>query len=181
MTLCRNADAIQHLGSIVELDIGELRHAIDRQEHVQLAVSQAQLAVIEVDIADRCLCELAPLRSFLRRAAVRYRAVPGSGGQTSNGSNSVALRHRPTQRRASRSGRRRNARSWLPRIKDRALAYERALRSVRFEAPQRVSRHSPISPSEVANSPAARDEGALANPVHTRRWRTSARYVANRI
>jgi hypothetical protein len=57
--------AIQHLGSIVELDIGELRHAIDRQEHVQLAISQAQLAVIEVDIANRCLCELASLRSFL--------------------------------------------------------------------------------------------------------------------
>ena len=57
--------AIQHLGTIVELDIGELRHVIDRQEHVQLAISQAQLAVIEVDIANRCLCELASLRSFL--------------------------------------------------------------------------------------------------------------------
>ena len=53
--------AIQHLGSIVELDVGELRHAIDRQEHVQLAISQAQFAVIDLDIADYCLCELAPL------------------------------------------------------------------------------------------------------------------------
>lgn len=44
---------VQHLDAIVELDIGELRDAIDCQEHAQLAVSHAQLAVIYMDGTDR--------------------------------------------------------------------------------------------------------------------------------
>ena len=43
----------------MELDVGELRDAIDRQQHDQLAVGLAQLTAIDVDVAD--LVGLEPL------------------------------------------------------------------------------------------------------------------------
>lgn len=39
-------------GAIVEIDIGELRDAIDSQEHHQFAVGVAQLAAVNMDVAD---------------------------------------------------------------------------------------------------------------------------------
>jgi hypothetical protein len=43
----------RHLaGFVVELDVGELRNPVDRQEHDQLAVGVAQLAAVDVDVAD---------------------------------------------------------------------------------------------------------------------------------
>ena len=38
---------------VVELDVGELRGPVDRQEHDQLAVGVAHLAAVDVDVADR--------------------------------------------------------------------------------------------------------------------------------
>ena len=87
MTLCRKP---RHSASWfdLELDIGELRHAIDRQEHVQLAVSQAQLAVIDVDIADRCLANLPRFEAYSWLSGSREMPCrPGSGADL-NGSGS---------------------------------------------------------------------------------------------
>jgi hypothetical protein len=47
----------------VELDVGELRDPIDGQEHDQLAVGVAELAAIDVDVAD--LVGLEPLALLL--------------------------------------------------------------------------------------------------------------------
>ena len=46
-------------GAVVELDIGELRDPVDRQEHDEPAVGMSQLAAVEVDVAD--LIGLEPL------------------------------------------------------------------------------------------------------------------------
>ena len=48
-------------GLVVELDEGELRDTIDGEEHVELAVGVAQLAAVDVDVADRRLREAAAL------------------------------------------------------------------------------------------------------------------------
>ena len=50
-------------GVLVELDVGELRDPIDGQEHDQLAVGVAELAAIDVDVAD--LVGLEPLALLL--------------------------------------------------------------------------------------------------------------------
>ena len=57
--------AIHLAGVLVEFDIGELRDAVDRQEHVELAFGEPQLANIDVDVADRCVCEPSALGSLL--------------------------------------------------------------------------------------------------------------------
>jgi len=36
----------------VELDMGELRHAVDGQDHVRLALGGAELGAVDVDVAD---------------------------------------------------------------------------------------------------------------------------------
>ena len=51
--------AIHLAGVIAELDIGELGRPIDGQEHVELALGQAKLADIDVDVSDRGCGELA--------------------------------------------------------------------------------------------------------------------------
>ena len=50
---------------LAAVDVDELRHPVDGQEHVELAFGQAQLAAVDVDVADRGLGEAAPLRRFL--------------------------------------------------------------------------------------------------------------------
>jgi hypothetical protein len=50
-----------HLGGGVQLDVGELAHAIDGEEQVQLALGRAQLARVDVDVADLRLGEALPL------------------------------------------------------------------------------------------------------------------------
>ena len=52
-------------GLVVELDEGELRDPIYSEEHVDLAVRMAQLAAIDVDIADHRLGKAAALRHRL--------------------------------------------------------------------------------------------------------------------
>lgn len=67
-----------HLAGIrVELDIGELRDPVDRQEHVEFAFSKPQLADIDMDVADRRVCEPPALGGFLLLALWQARdAVP---------------------------------------------------------------------------------------------------------
>jgi hypothetical protein len=48
----------------VELDVGELRDAVDRQEHDQLAMGMAQLAAVDMHVAD--LVSLEPLARLSR-------------------------------------------------------------------------------------------------------------------
>jgi len=56
-----------HLPCVVaELGVGELRHAIDGEDHGQLALGQAQLAVADVEGADCGLGELASPRGLVR-------------------------------------------------------------------------------------------------------------------
>ncbi len=68
----RRHHAAQEVGSVhlpgvvAELDVGELRHAIDGEEHVQLALGKAQLADVDVDIADCGVGELASFRWLVR-------------------------------------------------------------------------------------------------------------------
>jgi hypothetical protein len=62
-----------HLGvGVEEGDVGELRHPVDGQEHVELALGQAQLAAVDVDVADRGLGEALAFGGLL--------AVPGQAG-----------------------------------------------------------------------------------------------------
>ncbi len=51
--VAQKSRALYLAGAVVELDIGELRHAINGQEHDQLAVRMTQFAAVDVDIADR--------------------------------------------------------------------------------------------------------------------------------
>jgi hypothetical protein len=53
------------VGVLVELDVGELRDTVDRQEHMELAGGEAQLADVDVDVADRGLGEAAAPRALL--------------------------------------------------------------------------------------------------------------------
>jgi len=54
----------------VELDVGELGDPVDRQEHDQLAVGVAQLAAVDMDVADLVGLEpLALLSGLLDRQA----------------------------------------------------------------------------------------------------------------
>jgi hypothetical protein len=55
-----------HLGGgLEEGDVDELRDAVDRQEQEQLALGQAELADVDVDVADRGLREVLALGSLL--------------------------------------------------------------------------------------------------------------------
>ena len=53
--------AVHLAGGVAELDVGELRDPVDGEEHVELALGQAQLADVDVDVANGRLGELAPL------------------------------------------------------------------------------------------------------------------------
>ncbi len=69
-------------GLVVELDEGELRDAVDGEEHVELAVRVAKLAAVDVDVADRRLGKAAPRLSSSRSPAdVRCRVVRGSDAE----------------------------------------------------------------------------------------------------
>jgi len=53
--------AVLLAGGFAELDQGELRDPIDREEHVQLAIGEAQFADVDVHLPDRRRRELASL------------------------------------------------------------------------------------------------------------------------
>ena len=75
----------------VELDEGEFRDAIDGEEHVDLAIGMAQLAAVDVDVADCRLCEAAALRlGLIDRQSRNAVAFEGSGaGSIASASESV--------------------------------------------------------------------------------------------
>jgi hypothetical protein len=85
--LTQERGAVELGVGIQEGHVGELRHPIDGQEHEQLAVSQAQLAHIDVDIADGGLGEalsLGGLGVILRQtrdAVPLEAAVQGAAGE----------------------------------------------------------------------------------------------------
>ena len=58
----QESSGIHLTGLHVEFDEGELRDAIDGEEHVDLAVGMTQLAAVDVDIADRRFGKAAALR-----------------------------------------------------------------------------------------------------------------------
>src|SRR3954468_22825326 len=74
-------------GCLEEGDVGELAHAIDCQEHVELAFCQAQVAVVDVDVADLGLGKAPALGGLLsafgqsRDAVAHETAVKGAAGQ----------------------------------------------------------------------------------------------------
>ena len=53
--------SVHFTGVLLELDVSEFRHTVDCQEHVELALSEAQLADVDMDEADDCVRELAAL------------------------------------------------------------------------------------------------------------------------
>ena len=53
----QEVSAVHLAGVLMEFDIGELRDPIDRQEHVKFAFSEPQFADIDMDVADRRVCE----------------------------------------------------------------------------------------------------------------------------
>src|SRR3954451_6420966 len=69
------------------VNVGELAHAIDCQEHVELAFCQAQVAVVDVDVADLGLGKAPALGGLLsafgqsRDAVAHETAVKGAAGQ----------------------------------------------------------------------------------------------------
>ena len=55
-------------GTVMELDVSELRHAVDCQEHDQLAVGMPRFATVDMDVSD--LVGLEPLALFGASAVV---------------------------------------------------------------------------------------------------------------
>src|SRR5215207_3897943 len=120
----RGDDAAQEGGScggvgvLVELDVGELRDTVDRQQHVKLAGGEAQLEDVDVDVADRGLGEAAAPRALLlglgqagnavalqaavERAAGQPRDRVAQASRTSSSGSSV--RRRNSRIMASSSG-----------------------------------------------------------------------------
>ena len=65
-----------HLPRIVaELDVGELGDAVYRQEHDELALCQAQVAGVDMDVADRRTGEAAPFGGLIGRGGQAGDAV----------------------------------------------------------------------------------------------------------
>ena len=65
-----------HLSRRVQLDVGELGDAIDGEEHVDLAFGGAQLAAVDVDVADPGLGEALALGGSLLVSGQAGDAVP---------------------------------------------------------------------------------------------------------
>jgi hypothetical protein len=63
--LAQEGGAVQLGVRVIEGDVGVLRDPVDGQEQEEPARGQAQLAHVDVDVADRGLGEAAPLRRFL--------------------------------------------------------------------------------------------------------------------
>ncbi len=51
---------VHFAGLVAELDVGELGHPVDGQEHVELALGEAQLGDVEMHVSDGGFGELAP-------------------------------------------------------------------------------------------------------------------------
>jgi hypothetical protein len=67
---------IHFAGVFTEFGIGELRDPVDRQEHVNFAFSEPQLADIDVDIADRSVREPTSFGSVILALWQARDAVP---------------------------------------------------------------------------------------------------------
>ena len=59
--VCKEACGVHLAGFAVKLDEEEVRDAIDGEEHVDPAIGMAQLAAVDVDVADRRLGEATAL------------------------------------------------------------------------------------------------------------------------
>lgn len=59
--------AVHLAGVVKELDTSELRHAVDGQQHVELAAGRSRLTDVDVDVADGCVGKLP-----------RFAPLPGS-------------------------------------------------------------------------------------------------------
>jgi hypothetical protein len=89
--LAQEGGAVQLGVGVVEGDVGELGHPVDRQEHEEPAFAEAQLADVDVDVADRGLGEASALGGLLRvsrqagDAVAPQAAVQGAPGQPRDG------------------------------------------------------------------------------------------------
>jgi hypothetical protein len=89
--LAQEGSAVQLGVGVEEGDVDELGHAVDRQEHEELARGQAQLADIDVDVADRSLGKALALGRLLLipwqsgDAVPLEAAVQGAAGQPGDG------------------------------------------------------------------------------------------------
>ena len=75
-----------HLGGCVqERDVSEIAHSIDCQGQVEPAFCQAQLAMVNVDVGDRCLGKLRTLGRALTVFGQPKDAVPDKAARESLG------------------------------------------------------------------------------------------------
>ncbi len=74
--LAQEGGAVQLGVRVVEGDVDELRDAVDGQEHEQLALRKAQLAGVDVDVADPGLGETLALGGRLLTLRQARDAVP---------------------------------------------------------------------------------------------------------
>jgi hypothetical protein len=74
--IAQERGAVRLGGGVEEGDVDELRRPVDGEEHVELAFGQAQLAGVDVDVADRGLGEAPALAGLLRVARQAGDAVP---------------------------------------------------------------------------------------------------------
>ncbi len=64
-TLRHHIDAVGNAMTECWSNVGELGHAVDGEGHDELALGQAQLAAVDVDVADRGVGEAAALGRFV--------------------------------------------------------------------------------------------------------------------
>jgi hypothetical protein len=86
--------------------VGELCHPVDGQEHEELSFGQAQLAAVDVDVADRGLGETLALGRFLLVPRRAGEAVPFEAAVESAG---IASRRQPRTSWSGSKVRRRNS------------------------------------------------------------------------
>ena len=127
-------------GAGVELDVGEFRDPVDRQEHDQLAVGVSQFAAVDVDIADLVALEPVALVAglFLRQPGDPMpleATVQGAPAEIGNGIPQAAQHVVQRQQRLL-----------AERHHDGFLGWRqhRALRSLRPH--RRIGRRGPLAP-----------------------------------
>ena len=123
----------------MELDVGELRDAVDGQEHDQLAVGVTQLAAVDVDVADLVGLEPLALLLVLRPAAgdamALEAAVQGAAAEVGDG---VLQAAQHVVQRQQRLLPERHHDGFLGRRQHRALR--------RLRPHRRVGRRGPLAP-----------------------------------
>jgi hypothetical protein len=108
--LAQEGGAVRLGVGVVEGDVGELRDAVDGQEHEEPALGQAQLAGVDVDVADPGLGEASALGGSLVASRQAGDAVPPQAAvQGTAGKPGIVSRRQPRTSSSRRRVRRLNS------------------------------------------------------------------------